>query len=184
MKTRPQIKLHNPIVTNPCVSLLQSVFEIHFVSTNKKATNQHPTGCVCYLPKTRIFLPDGSLDLERVETSLRMEDLGKQQAAALSRGTERAPAVTAPWTQHIRTHGPAHAGWLRAALLAQPQPAALWTTASIPPSREKLAWFLNRRQEHLKFSSLITGHNTTEHYFSTNSHRDRLLYSTYAFLPL
>lgn len=81
MKTRPQIKLHNPIVTNACVSLLQSLFEIHFVSTNKKATTQHPTGCRCYSPKTRIFLPDGNLDLDRVETSLSMEDLEEQQSS-------------------------------------------------------------------------------------------------------
>lgn len=45
---------------------------------------------MCYLPKTRIFLPDGNFDLERVETSLRMEDLGEQQSGRVT------PAVTAP----------------------------------------------------------------------------------------
>lgn len=45
---------------------------------------------MCYLPKTRIFLPAGNLDLDRVETSLRMEDLGKQQSGRVI------PAVTAP----------------------------------------------------------------------------------------
>lgn len=31
-----------------------------------------------YLPNTRMFFPDGSLDLDRVETSLRIEDLYKR----------------------------------------------------------------------------------------------------------
>lgn len=38
-----------------------------------------PAACICNLPKTRIFLPDGNLDLDRVETSLSIEDLEKQQ---------------------------------------------------------------------------------------------------------
>lgn len=40
--------------------------------------NNHPTACIYYLPKTRIFLPAGNLDLDRVETSLSIEDLEKE----------------------------------------------------------------------------------------------------------
>jgi len=29
----------------------------------------------CHIPKSTIFFPEGSLELERVETSLRIEDL-------------------------------------------------------------------------------------------------------------
>jgi len=34
-----------------------------------------PHSCICYLPRTRIVLPEGSLDLDRVETSLSIDDL-------------------------------------------------------------------------------------------------------------
>lgn len=37
-------------------------------------------------PKTRMFLPDGSLDLARVDTSLRIEDLWGQQRSGQPRG--------------------------------------------------------------------------------------------------
>lgn len=39
---------------------------------------ENPHACMCYLPKTRIFLPEGNLDLDRVETSLSIEDLEKE----------------------------------------------------------------------------------------------------------
>lgn len=32
----------------------------------------------CCSPNTRMFLPDGSLDLARVDTSLKIEDLQRQ----------------------------------------------------------------------------------------------------------
>lgn len=35
----------------------------------------HLNICKIHIPKTNIFFPDGNLELERVETSLRIDDL-------------------------------------------------------------------------------------------------------------
>lgn len=64
-----------------------------------------PRSCVCYLPKTRIFLPEGSLDLDRVETSLSIDDLemqkvrsGHQQGhTARTHSPDTQHSLTAPW---------------------------------------------------------------------------------------
>lgn len=77
--------------------------------------------CLRRSPKTKMFLPDGSLDLARVDTSLRIEDLWEQRQSGQPRGQ--------PGPDRPTTSGPA------------PLPRGL-TIGSGPP---RLHWSGRRR---------------------------------------
>lgn len=93
--------------------------------------------CSEYSPKTRMFLPEGSLDRERVDTSLRMEDLRGEKRHGAQLGSGPAPAPPALRARPARHYSAAarpppgpRSGRGRG---SRAGPAALLTTGSAPP---------------------------------------------------
>lgn len=102
------------------------------------------------------------------------EDGGPGEAAELQRQQHELSTSARP-ARHMRAHTAGAAVTATASATLSPQ--------HIPPSRGELPGFINPTQGHLKFS-LVRGHTTAEHYFSSNSHHNRSLYSINAFPPL
>lgn len=75
-------------------------------------------------PKTRMFLPDGSLDLARVDTSLRIEDLRRQRQSGQSRDPPGPPS---------RSDGPAQPGRALPGPADPARPSRGLTIGSGPP---------------------------------------------------